>query len=114
IVEDAAMSRKSKTRFFNATNLGSIASVYRVAESDRRVESGSLEDAMALETETVGENTDIAHTQNVRTIAHELLLRICTQQENGVLLPDLGWYPLGSNAEEATLGQEEDTIDLGL
>ena len=113
ILEDAILPRKAKTRFFNAANLASIASTYSVADSDPAVETRSLEDASTPVTETGNGHTAITQTQNVRTVAHELLVRICTQQANGVLLEDSGWYPLGNDLED-TLGQDEDTINLGL
>ena len=113
ILEDAILPRKSKSRFFNAATLGAIASVYSVADSDHAVETGALEDAITVDTGKASGNAEGPRKRNVRTIAHELLLMICTKQENGVLLSDSGWYPLGSDPEEV-FDQDEEAIDLGL
>ena len=113
ILEDNILPRKSKTRFFNAANLGAIASVYSVSDSDHAIEIGALEDAVSLDTGKANGNAEVTQKQNVRTVAHELLLRICTKQENGVFLSDSGWYPLGSDPEEI-FDQDEEAIDLGL
>ena len=107
ILEDAALSRKSKTRFLNTPNLGSLASLYSVDDRpEMRDGLDGSEDASA----SVG----LLEDKTIRTRVHNLLLTICTRQENGVFLPDSGWYPLGNDPEETIDQGEEETIDLGL
>jgi nucleolar pre-ribosomal-associated protein 1 len=115
ILDDAVLPRKSKTRFFNPANLGSMASLYSIEDQpDNSNGMGVPEGATTLDTGMVGKNSGARQEKSVRAMAHNLLLRICTQQENGVLLSDSGWYPTGNDPEEALLGQDEDSIDLGL
>jgi nucleolar pre-ribosomal-associated protein 1 len=110
IVEDTVLSRKSKTRFLNSANLASLASLYSIegqiwpAERNEAVE----------DTETGAlANEILENMKSVRSHVHNLLLAVCTRQEDGVLLQDSGWYPLGNDPEES-IGQEEKGIDLGL
>jgi nucleolar pre-ribosomal-associated protein 1 len=115
ILDDTVLPRKSKTRFFNPANLGSMASLYGIEDwLDNSNGMGAPEGATTLDTGMVGKNSGARQEKSVRAMAHNLLLRICTQQENGVLLSDSGWYPTGNDPEEALLAQDEDSIDLGL
>jgi nucleolar pre-ribosomal-associated protein 1 len=111
ILEDTALSRKSKTRFLNPANLASLASVYSIEdETEPSGGSGAAED-----TETAARHNEMLESRkSARTEVHNLLLAVCTHHENGVLLPDSGWYPLGSDPEESVGQDEEDSINLGL
>jgi nucleolar pre-ribosomal-associated protein 1 len=111
ILEGTALSRKSKTRFLNAVNLASLASLYSIEDQTGPSErNGAAKDTktVALPNETLEDRT------SVRTQVHSLLLEVCTHQEDGVLLPDSGWYPLGNDPEEPIGQGEEDGIHLGL
>lgn len=109
ILEDTALSRKSKTRFLNAANLASLASLYRVRD---QIEASAMDEVQGDATATALPNETFEDRKGVRTLVHNLLLEVCTNQEDGILLPDSGWYPLGNDPEEfITWG---DAIDLGL
>ncbi|KAJ9230258.1 hypothetical protein DTO169E5_8493 [Paecilomyces variotii] len=92
IVNDSSLSRNSRSRFFNKWNLERLVTLYGY---DRESE------------EPNPENISVANE------IHKLLLKVCTTPELGVLLPETGWYPLGSDPE--TIATEDDgSIDLGL
>jgi nucleolar pre-ribosomal-associated protein 1 len=115
ILDDAALSRKVKTRFFNPANLGSMASLYSIEDwPDNSDGSGVPGGDNTLDNRLAVKNSGAGQKKTIRAMAHDLLLRICTQQENGVLLSDSGWYPTGNDPEEASLGQDEDSVCLGL
>jgi nucleolar pre-ribosomal-associated protein 1 len=115
ILDDAVLSRKSKTRFFSPANLGSMASLYSIEDWPDNSDGGRApEGAGTLDNRMAVKNSGTREKKSIRAMAHDLLLRICTQQENGVLLSDSGWYPTGNDPEEAPLGQDEDSIYLGL
>ena len=136
VVNDAALSRKAKSRFLNALNLGSLASLYGVTRSFqkrltkqapkavepiRTVVNGEEEWAMPDIQEDANQHSNevseehAQEAESVRLQVHSLLLKICTQSKNGVLLESTGWYPAGSDPNAGTRDEnEEDTIDLGL
>ena len=92
IVQDASLSRKSKSKFFNRFNLEKLVTLYGY---DRESE------------EPNPENISIANE------IHKLLMTICKTAGLGVLLPETGWYPVGTDPE--TLPVEDDgCIELGL
>jgi nucleolar pre-ribosomal-associated protein 1 len=112
ILGDTALSRQSKTRLLNPANLASLASLYSVEDEIEPSEgSGAAED-----TETAAlQNERLESRKSIRNQVHDLLLTVCTHHKDGVLLPDPGWYPLGSDPEECFGQDEEDSIiNLGL
>lgn len=92
IVQDAALPRKSKSKFFNRYNLEKLVTLYGYdRESD----------------EPNPEGISIANEM------HRVLMNICKTPGLGVLLPETGWYPVGTDPD--TLPAEDDTcIELGL
>lgn len=92
IVQDAALPRKSKSKFFNRYNLEKLVTLYGYdRESD----------------EPNPEGISIANEM------HRVLMNICKTSGLGVLLPETGWYPVGTDPD--TLPAEDDTcIELGL
>ncbi|OJJ50826.1 hypothetical protein ASPZODRAFT_126773 [Penicilliopsis zonata CBS 506.65] len=92
IVQDAALSRSAKTRFFSRWNLERLVTLYGYdRESDEPSSEGPL----------------------IANEVHKLLMNICQTPGLGVLLPDSGWYPTGSDPE--TLPTDDDSyIELGL
>lgn len=93
IFEDVTLPKQLKGRCFNSGVLTALAKLYDYEQSQ--------------------ENTrDINHAQSsVRDSLHNLLLKICTSNK-AILLPQTGWYPLGTNPERLEI--DENTIDLGL
>lgn len=83
------LPKQVKTRFLNSSNLNFFASLYDFEED--------IEDA--------------SNTQAVRNAAHNFLLNVCTQRDT-LLLPQSGWYPLGSDTN--TNIYDDGGIDLGL
>ena len=111
ILEDMALSRKSKTRLLNPANLASLASLYSVEDEIDPSEGG----VAAEDKETAAlQNKMLESRKSIRNQVHDLLLTVCTHHKGGVLLPDSGWYPLGSDPEESFGQGEEDSINLGL
>lgn len=92
IVNDTSLPRKSKTRFFNRGNLERLVTLYGY---DRESEEPNP-DGISIANEI-----------------HKLLMRVCTTPELGVLLPETGWYPTGSDPE-TLLTEDDGSIELGL
>ncbi|KAL1863330.1 hypothetical protein Plec18170_000164 [Paecilomyces lecythidis] len=92
IVNDSSLSRNSRSRFFNKWNLERLVTLYGY---DRESEEPNTE------------NISVANE------IHKLLLKVCTTPELGVLLPESGWYPIGSDPETITT-EDDGSIDLGL
>jgi nucleolar pre-ribosomal-associated protein 1 len=89
IISDDSLSRNAKSRFLNRWNLERLVTLYGFEEeSDERRES-------------------------VSDGIHKFLLAVCTSPEKGVLLPETGWYPFGSNPDVLP-SDGEDSIRLGL
>ncbi|KAL2003527.1 hypothetical protein VTN02DRAFT_3512 [Thermoascus thermophilus] len=92
IVNDTSLSRKSKTRFFNRWNLERLVTLYGY---DRESEEPNPDNI------------------SVASEIHKLLMNVCTTPELGVLLPETGWYPTGSDPE-TLLTEDDGSIELGL
>ncbi|KAL2846434.1 ribosome 60S biogenesis N-terminal-domain-containing protein [Aspergillus pseudoustus] len=92
IIQDSALPRTTKTKFFSRYNLERLVTLYGYdRESEQENTSGvSLADEI-----------------------HKILMTVCTKLEHGVLLPETGWYPNGSDPESLP-AEDEASIDLGL
>lgn len=120
VLGDPVLSRKSKTRFFNAANLSSLAALYNAEQRDHDFApedaNGTVDDDRN-QNEAVGSIAPTVRQQrkSVRSLVHDLLLSVCTIHENGVLLPQTGWYPFGTDPEVSVEEDHDDgAIDLGL
>lgn len=92
IAQDASLSRNAKTKFFSRWNLERLVTLY------------------GYDRESLDPNPNGASIANE---VHKLLMKVCTKFEHGVLLPETGWYPNGSDPE--SLPTEDDAcIELGL
>jgi nucleolar pre-ribosomal-associated protein 1 len=92
VVQDANLSRKSKSKFFNRGNLERLVTLYGY---DRESEEA---------------NTDGVVIANE---IHRVMMNVCKTAGLGVLLPETGWYPVGTDPE--TLPADDDAcIELGL
>ncbi|KAI9375764.1 ribosome 60S biogenesis N-terminal-domain-containing protein [Aspergillus egyptiacus] len=92
IVQDSSLSRNTKTKFFSRWNLERLVTLYGY---DRESEQENT--------------TDVSIADEI----HKILMTVCTKPEHGVLLPETGWYPHGSDPE--SLPTDDDiSIDLGL
>jgi nucleolar pre-ribosomal-associated protein 1 len=92
IVQDESLPRKSKSKFFNRWNLEKLVTLYGYdRESD----------------EPNPEGTVIANE------IHRVLMNICKTSGLGVLLPETGWYPIGTDPETLPIDDDE-SIELGL
>lgn len=92
IVQDASLSRKTKSKFFNRFNLEKLVTLYGY---DRESEEPNPEGIL------------------VSNEIHKVLMNICKTQGLGVLLPETGWYPVGTDPEFLP-DEDDDTIELGL
>ncbi|KKA16189.1 Ribosome biogenesis protein Urb1 [Rasamsonia emersonii CBS 393.64] len=92
IAQDSSLPRSTKTKFFNRWNLERLVTLY-----------GYDRDSDAPESETLSIAKEI----------HKLLTKVCTVSEMGVLLPQTGWYPPGSDPD-ALLTEDDGSIELGL
>lgn len=92
IAHDSSLPRSTKTKFFNRWNLERLVTLY-----------GYDRDSDAPESETLPIANEI----------HKLLTQVCTVYEMGVLLPQTGWYPPGSDPD-ALLTEDDGSIELGL
>lgn len=92
IVQDASLSRKTKSKFFNRFNLEKLVTLYGY---DRDSE------------EPNPEGISIANE------IHRVLMHICKTQGLGVLLPETGWYPVGTDPETLPVEGDE-CLELGL
>lgn len=92
VMQDASLPRKSKSKFFNRHNLEKLVTLYGYdRDSD----------------EPNPENISVANEM------HRVLMTICKTSGLGVLLPETGWYPIGTDPDN--LPAEDDTcIELGL
>ncbi|KAJ5342504.1 hypothetical protein N7541_011628 [Penicillium brevicompactum] len=92
VVQDANLSRKSKSKFFNRHNLERLVTLYGYdRESDEPNPDGVI----------------------VANEIHQVVLNVCKTAGLGVLLPETGWYPVGTDPE--TLPVDDDAcIELGL
>lgn len=92
IVSDASLSRKSKSKFFNRFNLEKLVTLYGYdRESD----------------EPNPEGISIANE------IHRVLMNICKTPGLGILLPETGWYPVGTDPETQPV-EDDECIELGL
>ncbi|KAL1962897.1 hypothetical protein VTN77DRAFT_9075 [Rasamsonia byssochlamydoides] len=92
IAHDSSLPRSTKTKFFNRWNLERLVTLY-----------GYDRDSDAPESETMPIAKEI----------HKVLTQVCTVSEMGVLLPQNGWYPTGSDPD-ALLTEDDASIELGL
>ncbi len=93
IVRSSSLTKGIKSRLFNSSNLSSLANIYSVQDAvDEKSASRS-----------VREHVDI------------LLRLVCTQQEFGILLPQNGWYTLGSNSDRTlAITTDPNRIDVNV
>lgn len=92
LLSDVDIPRPSIAKFFHSAHLESLAALYNFELGD--------DDGQGVVKDTV------------RGEFHKLLLQLCTTDQ-GVLLPDHGWYPPTSIATRFQI-PEDDYIDLGL
>ncbi|KAL4887704.1 ribosome 60S biogenesis N-terminal-domain-containing protein [Aspergillus karnatakaensis] len=92
IIQDSSLPRNTKTKFFSRWNLERLVTLYGY---DRESEEQNT--------------TDVSLADEV----HKILMTVCTKTEHGVLLPQTGWYPNGSDPESLPT-DDEVSIDLGL
>ncbi|CAI7594052.1 unnamed protein product [Penicillium viridicatum] len=92
VVQDSALSRKSKSKFFNRHNLERLVTLYGYdRESDEPNAGGVI----------------------IANEIHRVMMNVCKTAGLGVLLPETGWYPVGTDPE--TLAVDDDAcIELGL
>lgn len=92
VIQDPSLSRSAKTKFFGRANLERLVTLYGYdRESDEPNPNG------------------ISITSEV----HKILMTVCTNTAHGVLLPETGWYPFGSDPETLPT-MDEGCLDLGL
>jgi len=92
VVKDTHISRLSKGRFLNQWNLPKLASLFAYKyDPDLNDDEKSIPEMIA-----------------------EFLRTVCTDAGIGVLVPQTGWYPVGSQPDVVDPAEEEDLIDLGL
>ncbi|KAK2807477.1 hypothetical protein FQN51_003304 [Onygenales sp. PD_10] len=92
IASDASLSRNAKSRFLNRWNLERLVTLYGFEkESEEPAVNG----------------------ESVSNEIHKFMLAVCTNSEKGVLLPETGWYPTGSNPDILP-PSDEGAIPLGL
>ena len=93
IVRASSLTKNIKSRLFNNLNLSSLARLYMFHEPVNELVCG----------------------RSVREQVDSLLRLICTQQENGILLPQNGWYPPGFNPDKGlAAGADPNWTDLGI
>ncbi|PYH97549.1 hypothetical protein BO71DRAFT_373158 [Aspergillus ellipticus CBS 707.79] len=92
IIQDASLSRTAKSKFFSRWNLERLVTLYGYDRESEEPNPANISIAAEI---------------------HKILMNVCTNTELGVLLPQSGWYPAGSDPE--ALPTDDDTlIDLGL
>ncbi|KAL2853538.1 ribosome 60S biogenesis N-terminal-domain-containing protein [Aspergillus pseudodeflectus] len=92
VIQDSALPRTTKTKFFSRYNLERLVTLYGY---DRESEQEKT--------------TDVSLADEI----HKILMTVCTKTEHGVLLSETGWYPNGSDPESLP-ADDEASIDLGL
>lgn len=90
VLDDEGLPKQIKRRCFNSGCLSALAKLYDYPAEPPSAGEGST---------------------NVRDALHQLLLEVCTTTK-GVLAPQTGWYPPGSNPE--ILDTDDHMVDLGL
>ena len=80
VIKDATLLRHTKHKFLTYSVLSSISTLY------------AFDDSSSPEV-----------TAKVRERGHQLLLLICTSQEEGILRRQTGWYPHGNTPESKTV-----------
>ncbi|KAF2838715.1 hypothetical protein M501DRAFT_975439 [Patellaria atrata CBS 101060] len=96
IISDKTVPRYSKANLLTERSLESIANLYRYVEEESK-------------------SSD--QQKSVDVVAHEFLMLVCTNPDNGVLLSSSGWYGRGSNkmTDSEERDDEDNTdIDLGI
>ncbi|OOF93007.1 hypothetical protein ASPCADRAFT_209651 [Aspergillus carbonarius ITEM 5010] len=92
IIQDTSLSRTAKSKFFSRWNLERLVTLYGYDRESEEPNPANISTADEI---------------------HKILMNVCTNSELGVLLPENGWYPQGSDPE--TLPVDDDAlIDLGL
>lgn len=92
IVQDASLSRKSKSKFFNRWNVEKLVTLYGYdRESDEPNPEGI----------------------SISNEIHRVLMNVCKTAGLGVLLPESGWYPVGTDPENLP-AEDDSSIELGL
>lgn len=92
VAHDTSVPRITRTRFFNRWNLERLVTLYGY---DKESEN------------------EVSEETSISSAIHKLVLQICTVPEMGVLLPQNGWYPPGSDTN-LPYTEDEEYIDLGL
>ncbi|KAL2070409.1 hypothetical protein VTL71DRAFT_13435 [Oculimacula yallundae] len=94
VLLDEALPREAKTKIFNATFLGRIATLYWYDQT---------------------EDVSTPPKKSIDDVTHEFLLLACTSPNLGILIPSSGLYPRGINPDDTdAISIEASYIDLGL
>ncbi|GIK00006.1 hypothetical protein Aspvir_004019 [Aspergillus viridinutans] len=92
IIQDTALPRSAKTKFFSRWNLERLVTLYGYDRESEEPNPAGI---------------------SIADEVHKILMNICTDSASGVLLPETGWYPNGTDPE--TLPTEDDSsIEMGL
>ena len=92
VAGDTSLSRNAKTKFFSRWNLERLVTLYGYDRESEEPNPNGI---------------------SIANEVHKVLMNICTKTELGVLLPQTGWYPSGSDPD--SLPTEDDAcIELGL
>lgn len=92
IIQDTSVPRKSKSKFFNRGNMERLVTLYGF---DKESDEPNPEDI------------------SVANEIHRLLMNVCKTSGLGVLLPESGWYPAGTDPENLP-AEDDNSIELGL
>lgn len=92
IINEHKLSRSIKSRFIDSSNLHSLTTLYRPRPTS---EVAAIEPSIS---------------QRV----HALLLKVCTETGNGLLMRQSGWYPPGFDTSSPYSDEATGTIDMGL
>lgn len=92
VIQDSSLSRSTKTKFFGRWNLERLVTLYGYDRESEEPSQGGV---------------------SVANEVHKILMTVCTNSAHGVLLPETGWYPLGSDPDSLPI-VDPHCIDLGL
>ncbi|KAF9894726.1 hypothetical protein FE257_006616 [Aspergillus nanangensis] len=92
VVKDTTLPRPAKTKFFSRWNLERLVTLYGYDKESEEPNPAGV---------------------SIATNIHKILMNVCTDTTLGVLLPETGWYPNGSDPDSLP-GDEDTSIELGL
>lgn len=92
IIHDSLLPRSAKTKFFSRWNLERLVTLYGYDKESEEPNPAGVSIANEI---------------------HKVLMTICTDTAHGVLLPQNGWYPVGSDPESLPT-MDEHCLDMGL